>query len=65
LIQFTYPDPDAPEDKKPKPRAPLTEKVDELEATFMYDSMMKDMLIDDMNNGQAEMMYQLMMKGVI
>jgi hypothetical protein len=31
----------------------------------MYDSMMKDMVMDEMINGQAEMMYQLMMKGVI
>jgi len=63
LIQFTYPN--DPEDNKPKPRKPLTEKVDELEAAFMYNSMMKDMVMDDMNNGKAEMMYQLMMKGVI
>jgi len=63
-LEFSYPDPNTPA-VEPVYEAPLTERIMELEASYMYDSMMKDMVIDDMNNGQAEMMYQLMMKGVI
>jgi hypothetical protein len=65
LIKFMYPDPNLPPEVMPKPQKPLTEKVEELEATFMYDSMMKDMAIEQTNNGQAELMYTLMMNGVI
>lgn len=40
-------------------------EVEYLEANFMYDSMMKDMAIEESNNQQAELMYQLMMNGVL
>lgn len=65
LINFTYPDENAPEDAEPIYETPLSERIVELEATFMYDSMMKDIAIEETNNGQAELMYTLMMNGVI
>lgn len=40
-------------------------KVYELEANFMYDSMMKDLAMEQSMNQQADMMYQLMIKGVL
>lgn len=44
---------------------PISERVEELEAMWLYDSMMKDMAIVESNATQADMMYQLMLKGVL
>lgn len=44
------------------------EKIERLEATtaqVIYESMMKDMVIEELSNNQAGLTYQLMMKGVI
>ncbi|MGG3448616.1 hypothetical protein ABER98_01645 [Domibacillus aminovorans] len=60
-LEFLIPEPGA----EPVYRRSLTEQVEELEAKYMYDSMMKDMAIEETNNTQAELMYQLMMKGVL
>jgi len=39
--------------------------ISKLEANFMYDSMMKDLSIEESTNQQADLLYQLMMKGVL
>lgn len=49
----------------PISQPPLIEKVEELEALWLYDSMMKDLAIEEANAAQADLMYQLMLKGVI
>lgn len=48
----------------PTPK-PISEKFEELEALWLYDSMMKDLAIEEANAMQADLMYQLMLKGVI
>lgn len=44
------------------------EKVERLEATnaqLAYESAMKDLKIEDLSSNQAELTYQLMVKGVL
>jgi len=46
----------------------LEEKTDRLEATnaqLAYDSVVKDLRIEELNSNQADLTYQLMMKGVL
>jgi len=63
-LVFQYIDENEPEVEQPF-QPPLSEKIEELEATFMYDSMMKEMAIEESNTQHAELMYQLMMNGVL
>lgn len=63
-LEFSY-DPPSEIPEETIYRTPLSEKIDELEATFMYDSMMKDLAIVESNAIQADLIYQLMQKGVL
>ena len=61
---FSYPNPNEPIEPIIE-QIPMSTQIESLEATFMYDSMMKDMAIEESNNQQADLMYQLMMNGVL
>ncbi len=59
-LEFNYiPNPE------PEYVAPLSEQLVALEATYMYDSMMKDLAIDEAVQANADLMYVLMMEGVL
>lgn len=60
-LEFSLSEPETPPVYKP----PLTEQLEALEASWMYDSMMKDLAIEEANATQADLMYQLMVKGVL
>lgn len=63
-LEFIYPDPNEPE-AEPVYQKPLSEQIEELEAILMYDSMMKEMEIEESKNNHAELLYQLMINGVL
>ncbi|WJY27492.1 hypothetical protein [Sporosarcina trichiuri] len=41
------------------------ERLDADNATLVYENMMKDLKIEELSDGQADLIYQLMQKGVL
>ena len=46
-------------------REEKTERLEATNAQLAYESVMKDLRIEELNSNQADLTYQLMMKGVL